>query len=145
MKAFGIILIIAAAGCGIAAFMQTQETELERLTQRLISLDKDALRASKGMGDFIEATALLQGRRPPPRDTKYEENLRDSLSQELAKADRYKAERNQKMLLWLGSTSVCFLAGIICMATAKRPATSSAEKRLLSKLSQLRGQAFRNG
>ena len=124
MKAFGIILIIAAAACGIAAFVQTQETELERLNQNALSSSEDGLRTSKALGNYVDAIAQLQGQRPPPRDTRYEESFRDSLSRASADADRYKSERNQKMLLWLGGAAVCFLAGIICIATAKRPATA---------------------
>lgn len=129
MKAFGIILIIAAVVCGIVAYTQTQETELERLNQNVISSSEKSLSMSKGFGEFLDASAQLQGQRPPPRDIRVlrdEENSRNSLSRASADADRYKSERNQKMMLWLGGAAVSFLAGIICIATAKSPTTNSA-------------------
>jgi lipopolysaccharide export LptBFGC system permease protein LptF len=127
MKGFGVFLIVAAVVCGVGALTQTQETELERLNQNIVSSSEDALQTSKAFGNLIDSTARLNGERPPPRDTSHETEFRDSISRANADADRYKSERNQRMLIWFASAAVCFIAGIVCISNARKPEPSNVE------------------
>ena len=126
MKAFGVILIIVAAACGLGALSQTRETEMEKLNNRVISSAEDGLKTSQAMYDYIEASARLQGAELPPRDTRSRDSMLDSLSDAQVAAAKYRSERNQKMLLWLGGAAVSFLAGIICFSAGKRSAVGTA-------------------
>lgn len=127
MKGFGIFLVIAAVACGIGALTQTQETEIERLNHNLASFSDSAARQSKAMGDYIDTSAQLQGQRLPPRDTRAEDSFRESASRATAVADRYKSERNQRMLLWLAGAAVCFIAGIVCISSARKQEDAQAQ------------------
>ncbi len=120
MKGFGIFLIIVAVACGIGAYTQNQETELERINQRVIDTNEDALRKYKALEGLAAVAGLSARVEAGSRDS------RDSISRASADADRYKSERNQRMLLWLGGAAVCFIAGIICITSAKKPIAALA-------------------
>jgi hypothetical protein len=124
MKPLGAMFIIVAVVCGIAAFTQTQETELEKLNQKLVASSQDGLRGTKAVDKFLDASAQLQGQRPPPPHTSEQDDFRESYSSALADAEKYKSERNQRLMLWLAGAAVFLLAGIVCVASAYKPVPS---------------------
>lgn len=115
MKGFGIFLVIAAVACGIGALTQTQETELEKLNRDIASSSDSAARQSKAMSDLVGG------------DTSAENSFRESASRATAGADRYGSERNQRMLLWLAGAAVCFIAGIVCISSARKPEATQVQ------------------
>jgi hypothetical protein len=123
MRAFGILLLVAAVACGIGALTQTQETELERLSRDLAGSAENAARYSKATGELIQ----LQGQVLSSSDTRAEASFRESASWATAKADRYKSERHHAMLLWVAGAAACLIAGIVCISSARKPGAIQAE------------------
>ena len=114
-RGFGKFFIIVAVACGIIAYQQTQETELERMNKNQLSLSKSTLASSKAVTEFLEIDDRLNGRKSSPRSNQSDDHFSDAISHESAEADRYESGRNQKLLFYSGVAAVFFIAGIICI------------------------------
>jgi hypothetical protein len=125
MKTLGVILLIVAAFCGLGAILQTRETEMETLNNRVISSAEEGLKTSQAMNDYIETSARLQGVEQPSQNTRAQDGMRDSLINAQSEAKKYRAERNQRMLLCIGGAAVSFLAGIICFSARRKSEISA--------------------
>ena len=112
MKNFGIVLIILAAGCGFAAFMQTNETAGESREREYIS-NMEGIRAKQ---EALENLSRSLGINPESINSGGSRGTAQSIATSRQGLDRSGSERNQKMMLWFGAAGICFLAGIICLA-----------------------------
>lgn len=117
MKGFGIFLIIISIGFGVAAFLQTKDSEMERLIHESNTRFHRNMKTVEALEDLSE---FLGGQR---QRTNSNSPAWESAAERSRKAEDLKIKRENRMWILSGISAVSFLAGIICISSAKPPAS----------------------